>query len=276
MTRAGAAAASPVVETQPALGVVAPLLAEARCLVPQPRPAGMHRSGRCLVAVSGVGPEAAGAAAESLAAAGCRLLVSFGTAGALDASLDSGDLLLTSVCVQAGEPAARVAESTKDASQKDRSAPVEALVSALVAATAACGEPRVLCQAPILSVPRVVADPATRAALAVGSGASAIDMESAAIAEVAARRGLGFLAIRAIVDTVSGPLPQGLEGLVDRWGRPRLRLALALLARPWLLSSLLPLARRMAHARRTLTACAPCLCATSPRPSGRPFEAGTP
>jgi len=52
----------------------------------------------------------------------------------------------------------------------------------------------------ITTVAGVVKTPETRARLAVETGAIAVDMESAAIKQVAARHGLAFAAVRAITD----------------------------------------------------------------------------
>jgi len=249
-----------------------------------------------------MGPVAATAAAESLAEAGCGLLLSFGTAGALDASLDSGDLLLTTLCSAwpiepdtASRPGAAPCPTTANASTA-RSDPCEpcrteppqgerptakgprdvapdgspgraaaqALLAALEAALAVNVGVRVRRQGHLVTIPQVIEGEAARLALARHSGAVAVDMESAAIAAVAQRRGLGFLAVRSIVDTLGCPLPQGLARHVDPWGRPRVGLALALLTRPGLLPALVGLARRMTRARRSLRACAECLRGADP------------
>lgn len=256
-----------------------------------------------------MGPLAAAAAAELLADAGCELLVSFGTAGALDDSLASGDLLLTTQCRAdavhgpsdggglrpiAGQPptasppspvmaraprpeptaaglppdgAVPTATAAPDAAPGAPAAPETPggsaalrLLDALAAAVPATAA-RVVRQGRLVSVPQVVEGRAARRVLAERSGALAVDMESAAIAAVAHRRCLGFLAVRSIVDTVDTPLPRAITRHVDRFGRPRAGLVLALLGRPSLLPALLGLAWRMARARRTLTACAPVLAA---------------
>ncbi len=246
-------------------GIVAPLLTEARCLLPSARPGALHHSGNCLVVVSGMGPARAATAAEALADEGCTLLVSFGTAGALDASLASGDLLLTTR--YSGATARNIGDARQAADAAwSGSAATATLIEALAAsAQAALPEVRILKQAELLTLSEVVEDETTRRSLARQSGAVAVDMESAAIAAVARRRGIGFLAVRTIVDTVAAPLPPGLLHHVDPWGRPRATLALALLCQPTRLLALLDLARRMATARRSLVACAKNLLTTDIR-----------
>jgi len=67
----------------------------------------------------------------------------------------------------------------------------------------------------IFTADRIVGDPAEKARLAAESGARAVDMESSAIAEVCAERGLPFTAIRAVSDTSDTALSPGLVQLLS-------------------------------------------------------------
>jgi adenosylhomocysteine nucleosidase len=103
----------------------------------------------------------------------------------------------------------------------------------------------------LLTVARVLAAPAEKAA-AGRSGLAAAEMESAAVAALAAEGALPFLAVRAISDGAGEDL-RGLDDLVDGEGRVCLGKALArLLARPWRLPAALRLARGAARAAETL------------------------
>ena len=97
----------------------------------------------------------------------------------------------------------------------------------------------------VVSVDAPVSTPPTKQALAVRSGAEIADMESAAFAEAARRRGRRFAIIRGISDGPHDTMPDGVETLVDRHGRTRVTAALALLARqPRALGPLRQLARQ--------------------------------
>jgi adenosylhomocysteine nucleosidase len=55
---------------------------------------------------------------------------------------------------------------------------------------------------PVLTVARVLENAADKRAAAASSGAIAVDMESAAVAVAASRRGLRFACVRSIFDTI--------------------------------------------------------------------------
>lgn len=81
--------------------------------------------------------------------------------------------------------------------------------------------------------------------LAAESGAMAVDMESAAIASVAAACSVPFLAIRGILDPVHEDLAIGFDQFLDTEGEPHLpRLMRYLLAHPFTLPYLIGLGRR--------------------------------
>jgi len=64
----------------------------------------------------------------------------------------------------------------------------------------------------ILTVPKVIVDAAEKKELARKTGALAIDMEAEAVAVAARARGLGFLAVKAVIDTPSSPLASTYSG----------------------------------------------------------------
>jgi hypothetical protein len=78
----------------------------------------------------------------------------------------------------------------------------------------------------LLSVPAALESPAEKRAAAAATGAVAVDMESAAIAAVAERARVPFLALRVVVDGADDALPRGAEQWIDEQGRTRTTAAL--------------------------------------------------
>jgi adenosylhomocysteine nucleosidase len=104
----------------------------------------------------------------------------------------------------------------------------------------------------LLTSPRPIAAPADKIAAFRETGAVAVDMESVAVAEVAAARHLSFVAVRVIVDTAGDVLPRTIvassrEGQVDIR-----RLVRGLAAAPLDLIALMRLARQYRSAIRSL------------------------
>ena len=62
---------------------------------------------------------------------------------------------------------------------------------------------------------------AEKAALHSATGAAAVDLESFVVAQTAAELGVGFLAIRAVLDGGRRALPAGLSDCVDEYGQLR-------------------------------------------------------
>ncbi|HZV92240.1 MAG TPA: squalene--hopene cyclase [Caldimonas sp.] len=201
------------------------------------------RSGR--VALAGVGGERAAAAAARLIDAGARALLSWGVAGALAPRLEPGDLLLPSKVVTARR------SWFVDAAWR------EAILEGLGSAHGG----NLWCSA----VP--VGDVAQKRDLA-DRGMVAVDMESAAVAAVAARRGLPFIAIKSICDPASRAVPAVATDLLGIDGRLHLAtLARALRAGPRAWRELNRLRIDHAAACRSLRDAARTLPALGPRPA---------
>ena len=185
------------------------------------------------VLLSGMGPEAAAQAATRLADEGVAALMVFGVAGGLAPGLKPGDLVCPTEIID--EQSRRYAA---DASWRARllgRLPQPPRDGALLTV-----------QAPLLSA-------ADKAAACKRSGAIAVDMESAAVAAVAAAAGLPFLVLRAISDSANDAIPVALAGTVDRYGQPRLGRVLATLLRnPALIAELPRLSRGMNAALSSL------------------------
>jgi adenosylhomocysteine nucleosidase len=221
-------------------GVVAALTTEARTLGP-PTPRGADiattRDGM-LIAVSGIGGMAAAGAARRLADAGASSLVSWGLAGGLDPVLAAGTICLpefVTTAVGAGFPT--------DHHWRE-------LVGAAIAAR------RVVVGGTLLSSERAIEDVAGKAAAFRQSGAAAVDMESHAIAGIAASRGLPFIAIRVIVDTATDILPEAVLAASTDGQVHALRLLQGLVRSPRDIAPLVRLAMRYRAARQSLVAVA--------------------
>ncbi|MGH8201509.1 MAG: phosphorylase, partial [Steroidobacteraceae bacterium] len=112
----------------------------------------------------------------------------------------------------------------------------------------------IVCGGRLLTSERPLGTPAAKAAAWRESRAAAVDMESAAIAQVAAQAGLPFIALRVIVDTASDRLPAAVIA-ASGGGRLRIgRLCAELLRAPGDLGALIRLAARYRIAKSVLAA----------------------
>ena len=225
------------------MGVVVALASEARALGPS-----MPRGGDpplsdlallgagSLLALSGIGRAAAAAAAQALVDAGVSALMTFGMAGGLDPALKPGSVVIP--CELLSSDGARY---TACRSWRER---VAAAVSPLCAVT----------EGNLLTGAEPIDTPAEKAAALRSTGAAAVDMESAAVAEVAAKHNLPFIAVRVIVDTAADFLPRAVVA-ASRAGRVHIgRLIGGLILRPREIAALLRLAQRYRIAMRSLRA----------------------
>ena len=97
---------------------------------------------------------------------------------------------------------------------------------------------------------------AEKRAAGVHSGAVAVDMESAGVAQIAALNKLPFVAVRAIIDTAGDTLPRAVMGAGVE-GRVRLApLILGIVRSPREIAPLMRLAKRYRAAIRALAAVA--------------------
>lgn len=226
------------------VGIVSALTAEARHLR-----RGVHRGvsqealtelpDGALLAVSGMGLEAAADAARRLIARGARALLSFGLAGGLDPQLSAGTVCLpTEVLSGEGEhlpttPAWRLG-----------------LAQALE------GRCRVSFGT-LLSSPVALESRAQKARAARDTGAASVDMESLSVGREAVAQGLPFMVVRVIVDTALDTLPEAVRGCAGPGGQvPLARLLGALAVRPGELPAVIRLGGRYRAASRALGAVA--------------------
>lgn len=202
-------------------------------------------------AIIGMGPARAAAWAERFFADGCRadLVLSVGLCGGLRTGLAVGDVLL---------PAAVLGPDGRRWLCAGLLGPANGL---------------------LVTTDRAVADPAEKRALGLRTGADAVDMEAAAVAEACHSAGVPFAAVKAVSDPVDTALPSELahvcpDGLV-RFGR----LLAAGVQRPGLVGELWRLGRASAAAMGRLARHIDDWLPTagvSPRPPRSPASAGRP
>jgi adenosylhomocysteine nucleosidase len=185
------------------------------------------------VVQSGPGGARAAAAAARAVDAGASVLISWGLAGGLDARLGAGALVVPRRVVEQGT----------------QPLPVDASWHARFAALA---DEFVLDHGDLLTVPAALESPAAKRAAAAATGAVAVDMESAAIAAVAARARVPFVALRVVVDSVQDSLPAHAEQWIDERGERRLTAVLRAVATPRDWRALLTLANRYRAASAVL------------------------
>ena len=224
------------------VGIVSALRAEARHLGP---PARRHErltslANGTLLAVTGIGCDAAARGARALIEAGATALTSWGVAGGLDPALDPGTVCLPSEII------------SRDGAAFATTLPWrERLMSAAIAAhcPVTCGK--------LLTSPRALGSVADKARAFRETGAAAVDMESIAVAQVATARKLPFVAVRVIVDTAADVLPRAALLAASRAGGLRLWSLIGGLAlAPGDVGALVRLARRYRVASRSLAAVA--------------------
>lgn len=212
----------------PRIAIVAALEAECDSLH-----RAVARGAPWLVVQSGPGEARAAAAAERALAAGVAGFISWGLAGALDSGLAPGAIVVPRRVL------------------RERGAPL-AVTPEWQERLAACARAFVVSTGDVLTVQHALQSPRDKQAAGAATGAVAVDMESAAIAAVAARAGLPFAVARVIVDGAADALPSDAEQWVDERGARRLTPVLRAVMTPSQWPVLATLGRRFAVARRSL------------------------
>lgn len=220
------------------LGVVAALEAEARTLgVAVRRHDGLASlGGGALLAVSGMGATQAAPAARRLVEAGASALMSFGLAGGLDPALDPGTVVLPSEVI------------SRDGARFPTSAEWRRQLSLAVAEMTPVASGALLTSVQPIDLAEL------KAAAFRETGAVAVDMESASVAEVAAAHDLPFMAVRVIVDGAADVLPQAVLAASRGGHLSVLRLVCGLAVAPRDIVGVIRLARRYRTATRSLSA----------------------
>ncbi len=198
-----------------AVGIISGLRRELDCL---------HHDAN-LLTFSGVGPDRAAAGARELVAGGAIALVSYGVAGGLADNVPAGSVVLATGVDHDGEI------SATDTPWRER-------LRARLA-----GELNVV-EGSIAGVDKMVPTPAAKQQLHNDTGALACDMESHAVARVAAELGVPFVVVRAVSDPANQDVPSWVLRCVTSEGDVNIMaLMLALVRRPWALPDLIRLAR---------------------------------
>lgn len=201
------------------IGIVTGLLIEADAFaksegtVDNTAPFSCRHGERWSIACGGIGKVHATMAAQYLATRGCDLLVSLGVAGALDREASPGAYWLTHA-LQHDYGAARASGFVPF---KGGTMP---LGQPSELAFPAIDDPGTGLQpARIVTGDCFVEDPALAARLSRDHAAHLVDMESAAIAQVAAAHGIGFAGIRSVSDGADGDSARNFQLHLERAAR---------------------------------------------------------
>ncbi len=179
----------------------------------------LFENGEAALICGGIGAEAARRATEALIReVNPRRVISAGFAGALDASLQVGDIF---------EP--RTVINTADGARTEVGSGRGILVS--------CAE---------------VAGKEQKIRLSQAYGGSAVDMEAAAVAQGAEARGVEFGALKAISDGADFSLPALDRFVADDGTFRSVKFACHVALRPWLWATTIALARNSSKASRAL------------------------
>ena len=196
----------------------------------------------CPVAIGGGTAAGAEAAGRRMVQAGATGLISFGLAGGLDPGLRPGTILI------AAEVLCRPDRDAKPDAIAAARAMHRFTADAMLSFRLGGATGHVM-----LGAETIVADADAKRALWQATGAAAVDLESGAVARVAAEHGLPFAVLRAVCDPAERDLPPAALIALDRHGAIGFARVLgSVLAHPAQLAALLALAADAAAARRAL------------------------
>lgn len=158
------------------------------------------RQGECiavsasiLISLSGSGPKNAASAAQNLVTQGATQLISWGCAGALASQLKAGDLVIPAEVL--------TQDNIQLATHKEWSQQVIDLLDKTISHT----------QATLLESDTVITQADDKNRLYQSTQAVAVDMESAAVAQLAHQAQIPFIAIRSIADPAQLDLPGAID-----------------------------------------------------------------
>ncbi len=209
-------------------GVVSGLRRETECLA---SPDGTYPE---MLTFAGVGAERAAEGARRLLAEGAGALVSFGVCGGLAPQAHAGELVLCDSVVD-GDVRFQTDPAWRDTLRRRLGNAVPIIEGAV------CG------------VDAMVASVAAKRALFEATGAVGCDMESHAVARVAAEAGVPFMVLRAVSDPDTHDVPTWVLRCLTPVGGVRYgKLLGALARRPWTLPAVITLARNSKKAFASL------------------------
>jgi len=219
------------------LGIVVSLSWELKSLTRRSIRVGACRqiSDDILVALSGIGPERAHAAAELLLSQGATGLLSWGFAAALDDGLKPGSVMLPERVISTTGESYPVSAEWHHRLYQILSAQLPIATEALIESE------------------MIVKRPDAKRILAGQTQAAATDMESAAQARFAQERRLPFAVVRAVVDTASTQIPENVMRALGSSGGINVRSLLArAILRPADGIAMIKLSMQFNAARKTL------------------------
>ncbi len=219
------------------IGIVTAMRIEASCITNRCLPLGeiISLGKNTSICLCGMGENSARKAAERLQERGATSLISFGVAGAISPTLNAGDLVL---------PESIYNERLLPVSLSWRNQIQNRLPSHL----------RVI-GGKLATCKKVLTSMSEKQEFAKITGACAVDLESGAVAEVAEKSDMPFLAIRVISDPLEFSPPLALLDAVNPDGSTNITQIISLLLkRSITLSTLLRLASEVRSARKTLSA----------------------
>lgn len=177
--------------------------------------------------IAGATAAGAAAAAERLIEVGCKALVSFGLAGGLDPSHRPGDPIV---------PAVVIASEARY--------PADPRLSRLLGGPTVCA---------LLGSDEILASVEAKRSAHHATSAAAADLESGAVARIAAMHGVPFAVLRAVCDPAGRALPPAAIAALDGRGAIGFgRIIGSIAVRPGQLPALFRLAADAAAARRSL------------------------
>lgn len=179
------------------IGIVAALPSETAMFARLRAGGRMTQASGHRLALSGMGADRAAATATELVSEGADALVSWGSAAGLDPALSAGTLTLPARITAANHDQ----YTTHDGWRRR-------------IASNLASECRLAGDVTLAEAPHVLATIQDKSSLARSTFAAAADMESAAIARVAAAHGVPLLVVRAIADDAHTPLPASARAAV--------------------------------------------------------------
>jgi len=212
------------------LGIITALPIEARSFSKQSLKPGdvISLSDNCLLAISGMGFERAQKASEVLITRGATQLLSWGTAGGLAPNLQAGDVVVPEKILFKDKEYFADKDWHKEFKQEFNTGS-------------------------IVFSENILTSVHDKQDLFSKYHAVAIDMESAAVAEIAQKHGLPFLALRFIVDASNEVLPSVvLDALSDDGQVNHVRLLKNLLLKPKEIFALIHLAKSFSKAQKSM------------------------
>lgn len=219
------------------LGIVAALQDEARVLTKTPLPLrqNIDLGNQVSLRVSGMGADQARKAGQHLIAEGAQALLSWGTAAALDPTLSPGTLVLAQEILSAEGQSFQVDPEWHKAILNTLAISLDVNQGAITESSA------------------VLYDTQSKSRLFEHSQCVAVDMESAALAQLASEHALPFLSLRFIVDSADMTLPSSLASSLDADGQLQLiKLLGMLIMHPGEIPSLIKLGRAFSHTRKSM------------------------